>query len=183
MAVGHYQFEAIHPFTDGNGRTGRVLNSLFLIDKQLLELPILYLSRFFIKYRDDYYRLLLNVTREAAWEEWVLFVLQGVEETAGWTLKKVKGIRTLLEHTKAFVRQELPKVYTHELVQVIFEAPYCRINDLVKAGIAKRQTASTYLKALAGIGVLRETESGRDKVFIHPKLMQLLLRDDSEVSP
>ena len=77
MAVGHYQFEAIHPFTEGNGRTGRVLNSLFLIDKDLLESPILYLSRFFIKRRDDYYRLLLSVTRDAAWEEWILFALRG----------------------------------------------------------------------------------------------------------
>jgi Fic family protein len=183
MAVGHYQFEAIHPFTDGNGRTGRVLNSLFLIDKGLLELPILYLSRFFIKSRDDYYRLLLGVTRGAAWEEWILFVLQGVEETAGWTLKKVTGIQALLEHTKAFVRHQLPKVYSHELVQAIFEQPYCRINDVVNAGIAKRQTASMYLKGLAGIGVLREVESGRDKVFVHPKLMQLLTRDDSHVPP
>ena len=183
MAVGHYQFEAIHPFTDGNGRTGRVLNSLFLIDKDLLESPILYLSRFFIKRRDDYYRLLLSVTRDAAWEEWILFALRGVEETAGWTLKKVRGIQTLMEQTKAFVRHQLPKVYSHELVQAIFEQPYCRITDLVDAGIAKRQTASTYLKALAGIGVLREDEFGRDKVFVHPKLMQLLIRDDSQVPP
>jgi Fic family protein len=154
-----------------------------LIDKDLLESPILYLSRFFIKRRDDYYRLLLSVTRDAAWEEWILFALRGVEETAGWTLKKVRGIQTLMEQTKAFVRHQLPKVYSHELVQAIFEQPYCRITDLVDAGIAKRQTASTYLKALAGIGVLREDEFGRDKVFVHPKLMQLLIRDDSQVPP
>jgi Fic family protein len=165
-------FKRVHPFADGNARTGRVLNSLFLIDKGLLDLPILYLSRFFIKGRDDYYRLLLGVTQGASWEEWILFVLRGVEETAGWTLKKVTGIQTLLEHTKTFVRHQLPRVYSHELVQAIFEQPYCRINDVVSAGIAKRQTASMYLKGLAGIGVLREVESGCDKVFIHSKLMQ-----------
>jgi Fic family protein len=142
MAVGHYQFEAIRPFTDGNGRTGRVLNSLFLIDQELLELPILYLSRFFIKRQGEYYRLLLSVTRNAAWEEWILFALRGVEETAGWTLKKIMGIQTLIEHTKAFVRNQLPKLYSHELVQAIFERPYCRITDIVDAGIAKRKMPS-----------------------------------------
>ena len=183
MAVGHYQFEAIHPFNDGNGRTGRVLNSLLLIDKKLLELPILYLSRFFIKNREEYYRLLLGVTQDVAWEEWILFVLRGVEETAGWTLKKVMGIQKLLEHTRSFIKNQLPKVYSHELVHAIFEQPYCRINDVVDAGIAKRQTASVYLKGLTDIGVLREIENGRDKVFVHPKLMQLLTREDSHVPP
>lgn len=148
MAVSHYQFEAIHPFTDGNGRTGRVLNSLFLIENGLLNLPILYLSRYIIRSKSDYYRLLLNVTRENQWEEWLLYFIKGIEETAVWTLAKITAIRTLSDHTSSFIREKLPKKYSHELVNLIFERPYCRIKDLTDANIAKRQTASIYLKQL-----------------------------------
>jgi Fic family protein len=183
LAIAHYQFEAIHPFSDGNGRTGRVLNSLFMIQEDLLTLPILYLSRYLIRNKTDYYRLLLNITRESAWEPWVLYVLEGIEETANWTKDKIAAIRNLLTHTTAFVRSELPKIYSHELVDLIFEKPYCRIGDVVEANIAERQTASRYLKELARIGVLREIESGREKLFIHPKLMVLLTRDSNHVPP
>jgi Fic family protein len=99
MAVGHYQFEAIHPFVDGNGRTGRVLNTLFLIQEGLLNLPILYLSRYIIAQRADYYRLLLEVTAKRAWEPWLLFMLSAVEETARWTTAKIAAIHALAEHT------------------------------------------------------------------------------------
>jgi Fic family protein len=179
MAVGHYQFEAIHPFTDGNGRTGRVLNSLFLIQESLLTLPILYLSRYIIQHKSDYYRLLLNVTREKAWEEWVLYILKGVEETAVWTTAKIAAIRSLSSHTIEYVRQKLPKIYSLELINVIFERPYCRIQNLVEAKIAERQAASRYLKQLAGIGVLEEQSMGREKLFLHPKFLRLLIRDSN----
>ncbi|MFN0197803.1 MAG: protein adenylyltransferase Fic [Planctomycetaceae bacterium] len=177
MAVGHYQFEAIHPFTDGNGRTGRVLNSLFLIQENLLTLPILYLSRYIIQHKADYYRLLLNVTREQAWEEWVLFVLKGVAETATWTTAKIEAIRLLSVHTAEYVREKLPKVYSLELINLIFELPYCRIQNLVEARIAERQAASRYLKQLVEIGVLNEQTAGREKLFLHPKLLRLLVRE------
>lgn len=180
MAIGHYQFEAIHPFTDGNGRTGRVLNSLFLIQEELLTLPILYLSRYIIQNRADYYRLLLQVTREDAWEPWLLYLIKGVEETANWTTAKISAISALTDHTFDYVRQKLPKIYSHELVSLIFELPYCRISNLTEAKIAKRQTASLYLKQLAEIGVLAEAETSKEKLFIHPKLMQLLSRDSNE---
>lgn len=180
MAVGHYQFEAIHPFSDGNGRTGRVLNSLFLIQEDLLTLPILYLSRFIIQNKADYYRLLLNVTREQDWEAWLLYMLKGVAETATWTTAKIAAIKALSEHTTDYVRQQLPKIYTHELVNLIFALPYCRISNLTEAGIAKRQTASQYLKQLVEIGVLVELFGAKEKLFIHPKLMQLLTRDGNE---
>jgi Fic family protein len=183
MAVGHYQFEAIHPFTDGNGRTGRVLNSLFLIQEGLLTLPILYLSRYIIQNKADYYRLLLQVTREGDWESWLLYIIKGVEEVASWTTAKIAAIRTLSEHTAGYVREALPKVYSHELVNLIFALPYCRIGSLIEAGIAKRQTASQYLKLLVEIGVLTELEVGKEKLFIHPKLMQLLTRDSNEFIP
>lgn len=180
MAVGHYQFEAIHPFNDGNGRTGRVLNSLFLIQEDLLTLPILYLSRFMIQNKADYYRLLLNVTREQDWEAWLLYMLKGVAETATWTTAKIAAIKALSEHTTGYVRQQLPKIYTHELVNLIFALPYCRIHHLTEAGIAKRQTASQYLKQLVEIGVLVEVAAAKEKLFIHPKLMQLLTREGNE---
>ena len=179
MAVGHYQFEAIHPFADGNGRTGRVLNILFLIQEELLTLPILYLSRHIIAHKADYYRLLLDITRSQAWEPWLLFMLQAVEETSRWTTAKIAAIRALAEHTTAHVRERLPKIYSRELVDVIFEQPYCRIGNLVDKQIAQRQAASRYLKELAGIGVLRETQVGKEKLFIHPKLMKLLIRDSN----
>ncbi len=183
MAVGHYQFEAIHPFTDGNGRTGRVLNSLFLIQEGLLTLPILYLSRHIIQNKPDYYRLLLQVTREGDWESWLLYILKGVEETASWTTAKIAAIRALSDQTAVHVRASLPKVYSQELVNLLFELPYCRISNLIDAGIAKRQTASQYLKQLMEAGVLSETSAGKEKLFINPRLMQLLTRDSNQFTP
>jgi Fic family protein len=182
MAVGHYQFEAIHPFTDGNGRTGRVINSLFLIQENLLTLPILYMSRYIIANKADYYRLLLKVTRENDWQSWLLYMIKGVEETALWTTDKIAAIRELSEHTTEYVRERLPKIYSHELVSVIFELPYCRISSLTSRNIAKRQTASLYLKQLVDIGVLADADTGKvvkERLFIHPKLMQLLSRDQN----
>jgi Fic family protein len=183
MAVGHYQFEAIHPFIDGNGRTGRVLNILYLIQEELLNLPILYLSRYVIAHKADYYRLLLGVTRDQAWEPWLLFMLQAVASTAKWTTAKIAAIRALAEHTTEHVRARLPKIYTRELVDVIFEQPYCRIGNLVDKGIAQRQAAARYLHDLVELGVLRAMPFGKEKLFIHPKLMLLLSRDPNPFQP
>lgn len=174
MAAAHYQFEAIHPFTDGNGRTGRILNSLLLIDKGLLDLPILYLSRYIIENRADYYRLLLGVTERQDWESWIIYILDGVADTADWTVAKIDAIRRLFEQTRQHIRTHAQGIYTHELVNLLFEQPYTRIANLEAAGIAKRQTASKYLKELSDIGVLQEIAIGRDKLFIHPRLMELL---------
>lgn len=180
MAVAHYQFEAIHPFTDGNGRTGRVINSLYLIQEDLLTLPILYLSRYIIQNKNDYYRLLLKVTQEQAWEEWIVFILKGVEQTSKWTANKIQAITLLADHTREHIKESLPKAYSYELVNLIFEQPYCRINNLVEKDIAKRQTASSYLKQLCDINVLVEMEFGREKLFIHPKLLDLLTTDNND---
>lgn len=182
MAVGHYQFEAIHPFTDGNGRTGRIINSLYLVQQELLTLPILYLSRYIIRNKAEYYRLLLDVTRNQAWEPWILYVLHGVEDTARWTTEKISAIRDLAALTVTHVKQAAPKIYSRELVDLIFDLPYCRIQNLVERNIAGRQAASRYLKQLVEIGVLQERAVGREKLFIHPKLMHLLTRDDNSVS-
>ena len=142
MAVGHYQFEAIHPFTDGNGRTGRILNSLFLIQEGLLSLPILYLSRHIIDHKSDYYRLLLEVTCDNNWEDWIVFMLAAVEQTSIWTRTKIDAIRKLFDHTLEFAKEHAGRVYSYELVSLIFAQPYCRIQNVIRAGIAKRQAAS-----------------------------------------
>jgi Fic family protein len=180
LAIGHYQFEAIHPFTDGNGRTGRVLNSLFLIEQGLLTLPILHLSRYINRNRAEYYRLLLRVTSDADWESWVLYMLRGIEETSRWTTERIAVVRALQAHTEDYVRQRLPKLYRHELVSLLFERPYCRIADITERGLAKRQTASVYLKQLAAIGVLAEVPTSKEKLFVHPKLMRVLTEDGAD---
>lgn len=179
MAVAHYQFEAIHPFTDGNGRTGRLLNILFLVEQELLTLPILYLSRYIIEHKDDYYANLLRVTTHESWEKWILYMLTAVEETAVWTCDKIAAIRQLLAHTNDYVRQIAPDVHSRELIDLIFSQPYCRIANLVEADIAKRQTASLYLKKLVEIGVLNEMKVGREKVFIHPKLIGVITKSNA----
>ncbi|MGI9428722.1 MAG: protein adenylyltransferase Fic [Bythopirellula sp.] len=183
MAVGHYQFEAIHPFTDGNGRTGRVLNSLFLISEGLLTLPILYLSRYIIENKEEYYRLLLDVTRQETWEDWLLFMIQGIEQTAHWTKAKIDAIDQLLQHTSEYARQRLGRKYSYELMGVIFQLPYSRIQNVVEQLGTTRQTASRLLKQLMELGVLEERAEGREKLFIHAKLLSLLTRDDNDFAP
>lgn len=183
MAVAHYQFEAIHPFTDGNGRTGRVLNLLMLVEQKLLDLPVLYLSRAIIRSKVDYYRLLLRVTTHGAWSEWILYLLRAVTDTARWTTDKVNAIRQLQSNATAYLRERAPKIYSRELVETLFTQPYCRIQNLVEAGVAKRQTASVYLKKLESLKMLREIKVGREKLFIHPAFIRLLTRDDHAVSP
>ncbi len=180
MAIAHYQFEAIHPFSDGNGRTGRVLNILFLIERGLLSLPILYLSRYILRHRSDYYRLLTGVTRDQQWQEWIIYMLRAVTETAQWTTGKIAAVRALVEHTTTHVRDQLPGIYSRELIDVIFQQPYCRIQNLVDANIAQRQTASTYLRKLIDVGVLKEISRGREKLFMHPKLVQLMTTDNNQ---
>ena len=179
MAIQHYQFEAIHPFNDGNGRTGRILNILYLVEQGLLDSPILYLSRYIIRNKGDYYRLLLEITTKDNWQEWVEFIIEGVEETCLWTTEKIKSIRELMQHTGLFIQKRLPKIYSWELNELLFKQPYCRIGNLVDSGIAKRQTASTYLKQLCDIGILRESKSGRETLFVHPKYIDLLTVDEN----
>ena len=183
MAISHYQFEAIHPFHDGNGRTGRILNVLYLIEQQLLTLPILYLSRYIVQHKNDYYRLLTHVTRTGGWQEWIIFMLNGTEQMSRWTCEKIAAIRLLITLTEEHVKRELPKVYSYELVQIIFEQPYCRIGNLVDKDIAKRQTASLYLKQLVEIGVLQEKTAGNEKLFLNPRLLNLMTSDSNELQP
>jgi Fic family protein len=183
LAVQHYQFEAIHPFLDGNGRTGRILNILFLIEKKLLQRPILYLSRPILESRLDYYDCLLGVTAHGDWERWITFMLLAISSAALRTQLKIWNIATLMWHTDHYIRQSgLPKLATRELLDLLFTQPYCRINNLVDAGIAKRQTAAVYLQQLAQIGILAEVKIGREKLFLHRKFHELLSTDGSAIT-
>ena len=183
MAAAHYQFEAIHPFGDGNGRTGRVINTLVLVQSGLLATPILYLSRHIIGNKEEYYRRLLDVTREGAWEPWLIFMLDAVRETARWTTAKIDGIRRLQKATTEHVRSRLPRIYSRELVDALFQQPYCRIAHLVAAKVVERQAASRYLKQLVDAGVLEERAVGREKLFVHPRLLRMLTQNTNEFEP
>ena len=177
MAVLHYQFEAIHPFLDGNGRTGRVLNLLYLIDKGLLASPVLYLSRYILHHRSRYYALLLAVSREGsveAWQQWLLYMLEAVRETAAWTLEKIKAIARLMQNTLEQIQRDTKLGNQKGLVELIFRLPYCRVADVVQAQIAKRQTAAIYLQTLADTGLLQMQGNGREKLYLNHRLIDLL---------
>jgi Fic family protein len=174
MAVIHYQFEAIHPYYDGNGRTGRMLNVLYLIYKKLLSLPVLYLSSYIIKNKGAYYNSLIEVTSKNEWENWILFMLEAVEQTSFDAIGRIRNIRSLMERTSDQVKTELPKIYSKELIEVIFQQPYCKISHVVEAGIVARRVASEYLKQLAETGILERRKAGRDVLFINKGLYSLL---------
>ena len=173
LAIMHYQFEAIHPFTDGNGRTGRVLNLLSSSNRACSTFPS-DLSRYIIDNKKAYYDGLLAVTTVGAWEPWILFMFAAIRDTATWSTAKIRAICNLLDATTDRIRRDFPKIYSRELAEIIFVNPYCRIADLVSAGIAKRQSASVYLKALASLGILCEIEAGREKIYTNPALLTLL---------
>ena len=183
MAVLHYQFEAIHPFLDGNGRTGRVLNLLYLIDKGLLTSPVLHLSRYILKNRSRYYALLLAVSREGsidAWQQWLLYMLEAVRETAVWTLEKIKAIARLMQSTHEQVQCDTKLGNQKGLMELIFRLPYCRVADVVDAQIAKRQTAAVYLQTLADNGILQMQVNGREKLYLNHRLVDLLKNEAAE---
>lgn len=174
MALVHYQFEAIHPFGDGNGRTGRILNVLFLVHKELLSLPVLYLSSFIIENKTEYYKLLQKVTENGSWLEWIIYMLKAVSETAALTLNKITQIQRLKEDTAIMIKDIMKYSYNSELVNLIFTYPYVKINSLEKNNIAKRQTASLYLKKLAKAEILIPHKMGKEIYYINHRLMNLL---------
>jgi Fic family protein len=175
LAIIHYQFEAIHPFFDGNGRAGRILNILFLVYKDLLDLPVLYLSKYIIENKNDYYRLLRDVTEKDKWGPWILFMLDAVEQTSAFTRDKIISIRALLEKTLEEAKKKLSeRVYSKELIELLFHQPYTKGQFLVDAGIAERQTAAEYLKEFEKIGVLKSHKVGRENLYLNVKLYKLL---------
>ncbi|MEI7833202.1 MAG: Fic family protein [bacterium] len=174
MAVIHYQFESIHPFTDGNGRTGRILNVLYLVLKELLDIPVLYLSRYIITRKSDYYRLLQKVRDEDAWEEWILFMLAGIEQTSRQTITIVQRIGHIMGEYKHRIRTEYPKIYSQELLNNLFFHPYTRIDFLMKDLEIARLTATKYLETLTNAGLLHKVRIGSFSYYINIDLFALL---------
>ena len=175
LALAHYQFEAIHPFFDGNGRTGRILNILYLVTQGLLDLPVLYLSRRIIDSRPEYYLLLRAVTETGGWEAWVLYMLKALEATAQMTLQRILAIRALLDETLVLAKSKLPaRVYSKELIELIFRQPYTKGQFVVDARLAERQTAAEYLRELENIKVLKSHKSGKENLYLNVKLYELL---------
>jgi Fic family protein len=175
LAILHYQFEAIHPFYDGNGRTGRILNVLYLVEKGLIDLPIIYLSGYIIENKSHYYELLLGVSSKQNWEAWVLYLLKGVTQTAKKTREKIVAIKKLIDETAKEVKEKCPKIYSKDLVEVLFLSPYCKIRLLEDYNIAKRQAASEYLKELERQGFLESEKVGRDLYFLNRPFLELLI--------
>lgn len=176
MALIHHQFESIHPFPDGNGRIGRILNVLYLTRAGLLDIPILYLSRHITRHKADYYRLLQTVREESGWEAWVLYMLQAVTETARTTLSLVEGIRTQMADAKHRMRSQLPKIYSQELLNNLFRHPYTRIEFVQEElNLKARQTAAKYLDTLAAHRFVDKRRSGRNNYYINTALVRLFL--------
>jgi len=174
MALIHYQFEAIHPFSDGNGRTGRILNILYLINQNLMGLPVLYLSKYIIENKNDYYRLLREVTETQNWHDWVLYVVNGIAQTSSTTLIKIKKILELKAVAEAELKDKMGSVFTRELNDLLFSYPYIKISVLEEIGIAKRQTASLYLQKIEECGWLSSFKLGREIYYINQKLIDVL---------
>jgi Fic family protein len=174
MAIIHYQFESIHPFYDGNGRTGRIINILYLILKDLLDIPVLYLSRYIITHKADYYRLLQEVRTEDKWEEWVLYMLEAVEQTSLETIELINDISELMIKTQEKISSELPKIYSKDLVEILFMHPYTKIEFLVDRLNITRKTASKYLSELEKNKILKNIQIKNSKYFINIDLFELL---------
>ena len=175
MAVIHHQFESIHPFYDGNGRTGRVINVLYLIKQDLLTLPVLYLSRYINQHKQDYYHLLQTVRTDNDWQAWLLFMLDAVEQTSNQTIDLVKSIRVLMQKYKQKLRGERPKVYSQDLLNNIFRHPYTKIEFVTADLHVTRKTAAKYLEEMIVIGLLSKHKIGKDNYYLNDALYQLLL--------
>lgn len=174
MAVQHYQFESIHPFYDGNGRTGRILNILYLIMNRLLESPVLFLSGYIIDSRFEYYRLLQEVRTKQNWEGWILYILKGVESTSNETITRIQAIKKLFDQTRDLVQERMPKIYKRELIELLFEQPYCKSEYLEKRLGISRITASKYLKALENSEIVKSKKVWKETLYINTRLFDLL---------
>lgn len=173
LAVSHYQFEAIHPFRDGNGRAGRILSLLLMIQKNLLDVPILYLSAYIIEHKDDYYYLLNNVTTLQGWREWILYMLKAIEETSIYTLDKITEIDNLFQRTNELMTQKLPHI-RKETVEKIFEQPYISPKKLMNRDIKSLNTAKKYLKQMEELGIMTSQKIGKEVIYLNIDLFNLL---------
>jgi Fic family protein len=174
MALMHYQFEAIHPFSDGNGRTGRILLLLYLKIEKLLDTPAIYLSEYIIKNKADYYTKLRMVTENNDWEGWILYMLEMVEYTAKKGLERLRNVTSLMEQMATEIKETLPKVYTKELVEILFRLPYTKRQFLIDAKLGTPKTVGNYLMELEKYGFLISEKVGKEKLYLNHKLMAVL---------
>lgn len=179
MAIVHYQFESIHPFSDGNGRTGRIINILYLILNGLLEIPVLYLSSHIIRTKNEYYRLLKNLNNnnlqeEERWEEWILYMLDGIEKTSQESLELIKKIITLMNEFETEIKEKENKIYRKELLEILFQHPYTKIEFLIENLNISRQTASNYLNKLVKIELLEKEKVWKENFYVNTKLWNIL---------
>ena len=174
MAIQHYQFESIHPFYDGNGRTGRIINVLYLILHNLLEIPMLYLSGYIIGHKGAYYKLLQEVRTKDNWEGWILFMLKAIEDTATKAISQIHGINSIFNEIQDKVKNEAPKIYSKDLIEQLFVHPYTKIEYISNGLGVERKAASRYLKTLESIGILKLEPIGKENIFINQQLYQLL---------
>ena len=174
MGIIHHQFESIHPFYDGNGRTGRIINILYLVKCGLLDSPVLYLSRYINQRKGEYYQLLQSVRTESSWESWVLYILEGIEKTSRQTTRLIQEIRDLMQHHKHKMRRELSKIYSQDLLNVIFSHPYTKVAFLERDLGLTRITATRYLNELVRIGLMNKVKLGRDIYYVNIELFALL---------
>lgn len=182
MAIIHHQFESIHPFYDGNGRTGRILNILYLVLYDLLTLPVLYISRYIIRNRQTYYQYLQQTRESNNWENWILYMLDAVETTAYQTVRKIHDINALMGRYKHQIRTELPNIYSQDLINNLFRHPYTRIAWLQDELDVVRRTARSYLEKLTEAGMLTKIKKGRNNYYINEPLFELLIEDEGEYS-
>ncbi|MBP6981358.1 Fic family protein, partial [Candidatus Gracilibacteria bacterium] len=174
MAIIHHQFESIHPFYDGNGRTGRVINVLYLVKEGLLSLPTLYLSRYINTHKSMYYELLQKVRNDGVWEEWILFMLIAVEKTSKQSIHLINKMKDLMKKEKKLLREKCPKIYSQDLLNNLFKHPYTKIDFLMRDLVIVRQTASKYLDELVNIGILEKQKIGTENFYVHPELFEIL---------
>jgi len=175
MAIIHHQFESIHPFYDGNGRTGRIINILYLIKNDLLTLPILYLSRYIIRHKADYYRLLQEVRKTGNWEAWILYMLEVVIQTSQSTIQLITQMREAMLQYKQDIRTNAPKIYSQDLLNNLFRYPYTKIEYLMQDLHVSRNTAIRYLEQLENLDLIIKQKIGRDNYFINKALLELLI--------
>ncbi len=178
MAIIHHQFESIHPFYDGNGRTGRIINILYLINNDLLDLPVLYLSRYIVRTKSEYYRLLQSVREQNEWESWVLYMIKGIEQTARETIIFINKIKVLVSEAKQKMRKELPTIYSQELLNNLFFHPYTKVQFVMDQVGVSRITATKYLNQLSEKGFISKHKIGRTNYFVNEPLVSLIVKQE-----
>lgn len=176
MAIIHHQFESIHPFYDGNGRTGRIINILYLIKNDLLSLPILYLSRYIIRHKEEYYRLLQTVRLKRNWEPWILYMLDAVSETSKDNIRVITAIGKAIQMYKQMIRTDIPKIYSQDLLNNLFRYPYTKIEYLMSDLEVSRNTAIRYLEQLEKFDLVKKKKVGRDNFYLNKSLINILIK-------